>query len=67
MAIVDQRQVQGEHGVLSKCLYNGDGLPIEDATWELLNDVLEAYPHLHFQEKVFLEAGRNDTDILTDH
>jgi hypothetical protein len=38
------------------------GLYPEDATWESLEEIQKAYPHLHLEDKVFLEGGR---DVMT--
>lgn len=56
MAILDPRQLQVNQDVLNQVLKQWDGLPIEDVTWELLDDMLLAYPHLHLKDKVFVEG-----------
>lgn len=37
----------------------------EDATWEVLEDILKAYPNLHLEGKVFVEGKRSDREL--DH
>ena len=36
------------------------GLPPEDSTWEVLSELLQDYPDLHLEDKVFLKGRAND-------
>lgn len=39
---------------------------MEDTSCENLSKLQEAYPDLHLEDKVFLQAGRNDTATTMD-
>jgi nitrate reductase assembly molybdenum cofactor insertion protein NarJ len=56
LAILDWKQDSDQ------VLIQWTGLYPEDATWESLEEIKKAYPHLHLEDKVFLEGGR---DVMT--
>ncbi|KAI4357207.1 hypothetical protein L6164_001171 [Bauhinia variegata] len=61
------QDVQHEHDPqMTKVLVQWDGLAPEDSTWESLTEILQAYPNLHLEDKVFLQHQANDRDELND-
>lgn len=52
--------------ILDKSKYNGQGLPLEEASWEILEDLLQSYQHLHLTDKEFVEGYMNYTNPSID-
>jgi hypothetical protein len=45
-----------------RILVKWQGLPEDDATWELLDDFKVLYPNVQLEDELFAEAGR---DVMT--
>ncbi|MCI54948.1 mediator of RNA polymerase II transcription subunit 15A-like, partial [Trifolium medium] len=57
LAILDWKEEPGQSS--PQVLIQWAGLYPEDATWESLEEIKKAYPHLHLEDKVFSEEGRD--------
>jgi hypothetical protein len=54
-------RAQLRHGAW-RILVKWQGLPEDDATWELLDDFKVLYPNVQLEDELFAEAGR---DVMT--
>ncbi|GAV83386.1 Chromo domain-containing protein [Cephalotus follicularis] len=66
MAIVDTRTVFSKGQPSPQILVQWFGLPLEEATWENVIDVQQAYPDFNLEDKVGLQGGRNDTGLVKE-
>ncbi|KAL7106350.1 hypothetical protein ACP275_07G107500 [Erythranthe tilingii] len=58
--ILESRAVAGNGGRVREVLVKWNSLPVEDATWEALEVLVEKFPHLNLEDKVVFEEGGND-------
>ncbi|PNX60540.1 hypothetical protein L195_g051983, partial [Trifolium pratense] len=65
-AILDRR-TQLVHGQpREQLLVHWVGCPIDEASWEDLENFLTCYPDFHLEDKVSFAGGENDTNQLVD-
>ncbi|GAV59703.1 Chromo domain-containing protein, partial [Cephalotus follicularis] len=64
MAIVDTRTIFSKGQPSPQILVQWFGLPLEEATWENVIDIQQAYHDLNLEDKVGLQGGRNDTGLV---
>jgi hypothetical protein len=51
-----------QHRSVWHLLVQWDGLPLEDATWEKLDDFRQQFPEFQLEDELFAQAGR---DVMT--
>ncbi|KAF7811847.1 Transposon Ty3-G Gag-Pol polyprotein [Senna tora] len=61
--LVDKRIIKKDDKEVAQVLVEWSWRPREEATWEDLGVLTEAFPHLNLEDKVAFDDGGNDTHI----
>lgn len=59
--ILQKRQVIVKDNLIDQLLIQWQGLPVEDSSWESVEDIKQLFPEFDLEDKAILHGGSNDT------